>query len=75
MADKERFESLAGIEQDVQITVPTHKPGHLNMPRLLSVPSRKHNDPARYSQFAALVIISISYETAAPFSPRKRFTE
>jgi hypothetical protein len=33
---------------------------------LLSVPSTKHNDPAKYSQFAALVIISISYQTAAP---------
>jgi hypothetical protein len=47
----------------------THRPGHLNTPRLLSVPSRKHNDPARYSQFAALVIIFISYQTAARSSP------
>jgi hypothetical protein len=52
-----------------------HKPGHRNTPRLLSVPSRKHNDPARYSQFAASVIFAPPSQTAARSGPRKRFTE
>ena len=33
--------------------------GHQNTPILLSVPSKKHSDPVRYSQFAALVIFRL----------------